>query len=309
MLPLLFPWIVLALVIFAIILTFCKKWRIVALLVVLAIAVNWWSECIPLRLWNICKKTAPRSISVMAFNISGTKQNIDEKVEKLVKIIVDNSPDIIYVAEINKHNKRLLDTLLINYFPYTYCCYSHGFYSKYPLSKVIILEENNIREKGVLKCLAVNGTDTIALYGCHLPSNNYAVGPKYVTPDSIKSHSTLVQYIKDIKLAYKRRIRSAGVIIRDASKLKKTTIVLGDMNDVGGSKTIRLMESIGLKDVWWEGGFGYGATIHNPLPYRIDHIMYTNQFKLNRVKVVSSEGLSDHDAVFAEFSYKENYNW
>ena len=100
-----------------------------------------------------------------------------------------------------------------------------------------------------------------------------------------------------------QRAKGAEVLTCDVSQTKKPIIVLGDMNDVGGSKTIRLIKSSGLKDAWWEGGFGYGATIHKPLPYRIDHIFYSNELKLNRVKVVSSEGLSDHDAVFAEFSY------
>lgn len=303
MLPLLLPWIVIALPIATFILLFCKKWRVAVLLIVLLVVVNWWSECIPFRLWPLCEKSGSRSIKVLTFNICSTKVDISKKAEKLVKIIVDNSPDIIYVAEINKHNKRLLDTLLINYFPYTYCCYSHGFYSKYPLPERITLEGDHIKKGRVVKCLVVKGTDTLVFYGCHLASNNYSADSKYITPDSIKSHSTLVQYFKNISQAYNKRIRAASVITRDVSKIEKPVIVLGDMNDVGGSKTIRLMESIGLKDVWWEGGFGYGATIHNPLPYRIDHIMYTNQFKLNRVKVVSSEGLSDHDALFAEFSY------
>ena len=112
-----------------------------------------------------------------------------------------------------------------------------------------------------------------------------------------------MQYFKDVNHAYSKRIKEAGEIAREVSQLEKPVIVLGDMNDVGGSKTIRQIESVGLKDAWWEGGFGYGATIHKPLPYRIDHILYSKQLKLNRVKVISSEGLSDHDAIFAEFSY------
>ena len=48
MLPLLFPWILVVLLIIAIILSFGKKWKLVAVLLVLAAILNWWAECIPL---------------------------------------------------------------------------------------------------------------------------------------------------------------------------------------------------------------------------------------------------------------------
>ena len=76
---------------------------------------------------------------------------------------------------------------------------------------------------------------------------------------------------------------------------------MGDFNDVGGSGCIRQLESIGLKDAWWEGGIGYGATIHHPLPYRIDHILYSGGLELRKVKVINSDSMSDHDALYAEF--------
>ena len=303
MLPLLYPGIVIALFIAAFILSFCKKWRLAVLFVVLSILLNWWSQCFPFRLWPLCEKTGPRSVRVMTFNIRNTKEKNGEKAEKLALLIGKNSPDIVCISELSKSNKRLLDTLLTKDYPYTLYYRSHGFYSIYPLSGKIALEEDSIKKGRVIKCLVVKTTDTLTLYGCHLASNNYSVDSKYITPDSIKSQRTLVQYAKNINLAYNNRIRLAGIITRDVSQTNKPIIVLGDMNDVGGSKTIRQIEKLGLKDAWWVGGLGYGATIHNPLPYRIDHILYSHQLKLNNVKVVRSEGLSDHDAVFAEFNY------
>ncbi len=301
--PLILPWLIIALLIAALILLFLNKWRFVALLLVFAIIVNWWSECFPFRLWPICEKTAPCSISVLTFNICSTKEKIGKKAEKLADLIRVDSPDIIFISEIRKHNKRLLDSLLAIDYPYTLNYRSHGLYCKHPLSERMTIEAGNVKDGGVIKCMVFKGTDTIIVYGCHLPSNNYSVDLKYITPDSIKDHSTLVQYARDINLAYNKRIRVSEYLVHDISQMNKPVIVLGDMNDVGGSKTIRIFESIGLKDAWWEGGFGYGATTHQPLPYRIDHILYSNELKLNNVKVVSSEGLSDHNAVFAEFSY------
>lgn len=303
MLPLLLPWIAIALVLAAFILLLCKKWRIGVLLIVLAIVVNWWSECIPFRLWPICEKAGFRSISVFAFNINTTSGYISEKVNKLVCIIEKNNPDVIYFSELSTPNRLFLDTSLSKDYPYTLFGHFHVFYSKYPLVERMMSGKEDILNGDVIKCQTIVGNDTIAFRGCHLASNNYTVESKYITPDSINSCNAFIQYVNDINLASSQREKEVDELAREVSQMKKPVIVLGDMNDVGGSKSIRQLEKSGLKDAWWEGGFGYGATIHKPLPYRIDHILYSSHFKLNNVRVISSKGLSDHDAVFAEFSY------
>lgn len=52
-----------------------------------------------------------------------------------------------------------------------------------------------------------------------------------------------------------------------------------------------------------KGGLGYGATIHYPLPYRIDHIMYNDRLRLKSIRKIDAKGLSDHDALVAEFYF------
>lgn len=300
MLPLLFPWLILALAIVASVLMFYKKWRVGIFFLILAIIVNWWGECIPFRLWPLREEDNSSDVRVLTFNIRSSEENVGAKIDKLEELVRKNSPDIIYITELSKSVKPLLDSLFVNNYPYSIYNESHEFYSKYSLSEKITFGVNEKNERNVFKCLVVRGEDTITLYGCHLTSNNYTEESNYITPDSIKSYSTLRQYLNDIKLAYQKRIRMADAITQDVTQ-GNPIIVLGDMNDVGGSKTIRTLESLGLKDAWWEGGFGYGATIHKPLPYRIDHILYSSQLKLKNVKVISSEGLSDHDALFAVF--------
>ena len=61
------------------------------------------------------------------------------------------------------------------------------------------------------------------------------------------------------------------MIVRDLSDVP--CIVMGDMNDVSGSPCMKVFANAGLRDTWWDGGFGYGATIHEPVLYRIDHVM------------------------------------
>lgn len=71
--------------------------------------------------------------------------------------------------------------------------------------------------------------------------------------------------------------------------------------DVGGSPALRAFKAARFHDAWWKGGLGYGATIHYLLPYRIDHIMYNDKLTLKSIRKIDAKGLSDHDALVAEF--------
>ena len=305
MLPLLFPWILLVLIVIAIILSFWKKWKAVVPLIVLAFILNWWTECIPFRLWPFNEVDGDKSIKVMGFNIDDSKGDFCTKAPKLAQLIIKYAPDIIFVSEISDANKPLLDSLMTKEYPYsTYSVnYWHCFYSKYPLTEWGKMKDVDSTEVGVYHCKTAIGKDTLVVYGCHFASNNFSADNKYITPDSIHSHHELKQYISDIQQAYLIRNREAEIVMDEVPKMRHPVIVMGDMNDVGGSTTIRNLEKAGLKDAWWEGGFGYGATIHWPLPYRIDHILYSDELELREIKVIDSEGLSDHDALFAMFVY------
>lgn len=81
----------------------------------------------------------------------------------------------------------------------------------------------------------------------------------------------------------------------------RATIIMGDFNDVGGSSALRAFKAAGFHDAWWKGGLVYGATIHYLLPYRIDHIMYNDKLTLKSIRKIDAKGLSDHDALEAEF--------
>ena len=62
------------------------------------------------------------------------------------------------------------------------------------------------------------------------------------------------------------------------------------------------LNDAGMKNAWWEGGFGYGTTYHKGwLRLRIDHIYYNEKLMLKNVKVVDTN-LSDHNILIADFS-------
>ena len=64
----------------------------------------------------------------------------------------------------------------------------------------------------------------------------------------------------------------------------ESVIVMGDMNDICGSTCLNKFKDSALKDAWSVGGLGYGATIHRPLPYRIDHILFNDKLMLRGIK-------------------------
>lgn len=155
----------------ALILSFGKKWRIAALLIVIAIVVNWWGECIPFRLWPICEKAGTKRINVLTFNINTARGNIDQKANKLIDIIEKYSPDVIYFSELSTPKRLSLDRFLKKDYPYFLFGHYHGFYSKYPLVEKMLSVKEAALNGNVIKCQTVIEEDTIAFRGCHLPSN------------------------------------------------------------------------------------------------------------------------------------------
>jgi len=299
------PWVLLLLIALTVVLFICKKWIRGVVLLIIAIVLNVWIECIPLRLWSVDGNCTGRCLRVMSFNIQGTGKGFNEKASDIVSLIGRYNPDVLFVSELNDKNRIVFDSLVSSLLPFAVSTkgHAHCFYSKFQLDGWEKLEREDMEHLGAYTCKVPLGGDTIRLYGCHFASNNYTSKKQYVTPDSIRDRKQLKTYLSDINRAYLFRTKEAAVLKNEIEKMKMPVILMGDLNDVGGSAAFRTLEDAGLSDAWWKGGFGYGATIHNPLPYRIDHIMFSEGLKLLKIEVVDSEGLSDHEALYAEIEY------
>ena len=179
----------------------------------------------------------------------------------------------------------------------------HCFYSRYPVTGLRVIKSGEDQQSMFITGLLRLRGMSIQLYGCHLASNNYYPDKRRLIVDSLNSIEALKDYYNNIRFASKLREHEANNISEEVRKLSVPVVLMGDLNDVSGSACLNALKDAGLKDAWWEGGMGYGATISRPLPYRIDHVMYTDGIKLKMIKVIDSEGLSDHDALFAQFEY------
>ena len=210
---------------------------------------------------------------------------------------------MVFITELGDKNRAIMDDILKKDYPYFEFEYSvpHCFYSKYPLSNWSVLEKNT-DIKGSCVCNVQCDEIMIGLIGCHFASNNYN-NHHYFTPKAIKGLKSLTIYLNNIHNASNQRLDEAKIVRTAVLNEIHPVIVMGDFNDVSGSETMCELEKSGLKDAWWEKGIGYGATIHYPLPFRIDHIFFSNKLSLNKIRVVRSHGLSDHDALVADFVY------
>ena len=307
MIALIIPWFLLLLLIIVVLCLILKKRKTSLLLLVVIIGINWWGECIPIRFLHKVGAKKTKSIKVLSFNIDGSSEDILIRLPNILNLIKNQDPDVVFIAEYPENYYNTVDTLVRKIFDYSTQRdgSGHYFFSKYPLSEQQKLC-NGDKNVGIYSCIMNINRDTVRLYGCHFASNNYTPNERYITPDSINNKNDLITYIKDIQHAYYKRIDEAGILVKQLDDKGEPIIVMGDFNDVSGSAVIKLLEKTGLKDAWWEGGVGYGATIHTPLPYRIDHIMYSSGIELRKIDVISSEGLSDHDALYAEFGLKAN---
>ena len=291
------PWVLLLLLVTTVVLLLKKKWKIALLLLLAILAINWWSDCFCFGL----KKSFSGDLKILSFNVNG--QDINEhKIFSLISLIRQEDPDIFFLTEGYRPLEDSLFTSLFETYPYNTRKMSFNIiYSKYPIHKLQFIDRPNGGSANIVKCLVTVNDISLTLFGCHLSSNNYSSELDYLPPDKLDTFEEVNSYLLQTKNASHIREIEADTI---ASSLagNEYVIAMGDMNDICGSTCIRKFNKAGLKDAWSEGGLGYGATIHHPLPYRIDHILYNDKLKLKGIKRIDTSDISDHDALVAVFN-------
>lgn len=233
-------------------------------------------------------------VSFLSYNIHSTGSSFETNALRIAKLVCHENPDFVYLTEFYENKGDTIDTVLKNRFPYS--CTKHrwgqnegdAFYSKWKIDSVarFYVEGNRIM---AYRVQISNAGDSIAMYCCHLASNN------------ADSHTTTWESVQE---GYAKRKKEVVEILKYVRGDKYPCIILGDMNDVSGSPAMNAIEDAGFEDAWWNGGFGYGSTFHEGwLRLRIDHIFYDKSFDLCDIRVVHSD-YSDHDALVGSFNLK-----
>lgn len=291
------PWALLLLLAITAVLLFKKKWIAAGVLTVVIVAMNWWYDCFCFGF----KNNFTGDLKVLSFNVNAVEGYDDDKANAIFGIIQEEAPDVVFMTEnyypfCDSLHKRLHEN-----YPYdTRQMAFDAIYSKFPLRKLLLFKQNDRGASYMVKSEAEVKGMTVTLFGCHLSSNNFSSVGDYLTPDEVKSASGIKAYFENFSYATELREMEADTVITHCKGAERV-VIMGDLNEVSGGSSMRMLERAGYKDSWSKGGFGYGATIHHPLPYRIDHVLYNSGLKLKGIKKIDAEGISDHDALVAVF--------
>lgn len=310
MIVLALPWILVFLLLLALFFAYKKRWLLCLGCMVLVGIGNYLGSVFAFNIncWGKTEGETKTHLKVLAWNVDGGNSD-DTKNHNLFNIIYTCNPDIVFLSENYGQVNGILDKKLssINLKRVDYPGdHGHWFYSRLPIKSIDVVVPECDSLAIIIKCKVVFEESIILFYGVHFSSNNFNQARKYMPADSICSNWSIIDYYKNTQYASTLRMKEAEQICNEIHNVQAPVLVLGDMNDVCSSDCINTLESAGLKDAWWSGGFGYGATINQPLPYRIDHIMYSERFRLQKIKVINSDGLSDHKALYAEFLIEEH---
>ena len=239
---------------------------------------------------------------VLTWNIRGSKIENKREQERIVRLIIAQNADFIQLNEFSLDSCSVIDSLLSEHYPYredvnAKIMAGDVFYSRKELV------ESGKYSPTIPHCIFSKlylEKDSLYILGCHLPGNNQEGHIEIDNADSLRQVETFWRYYQN---AQEKRKGAVCNIKRTIQVSLLPMIVMGDMNDFNASAPMDSLKDVGMKNAWWEGGLGYGATYHEGwLRLRIDHIYFNNKLKLEGVKVVDTD-LSDHNILIADFSF------
>ena len=310
MLELVLPWVIVGLFVLFVLSLLKKWWRFALFCLVIMVGINLLTQSFAFHfrgsretVAELADSIPPQALKVLTFNIDGSQLG-DDQVRQMRDFILAQHADVVLLVECFGNGPKLLHEALADEFSHS----SYGIvsreqrlYSKYPIEAATRIEPKAFKGANNYRYdISAFGT-TLHLYGVHFMSNNRGVdGKDYSTPDDIEDMEQFKGYLRKISHASSQRRLESAAIADDIRALSGgLRIVMGDFNDVCGSATLRQLQLAGMRDAWWRGGLGYGAT-YRKLPFRIDHILYSKRLKLKDVARLRTR-LSDHNALSATF--------
>ncbi|MBO5630443.1 MAG: endonuclease/exonuclease/phosphatase family protein [Aeriscardovia sp.] len=250
----------------------------------------------------------------MTYNMHAMGKYMDENREKLDDIldyIMREKADVVALQEYDSIRCQVLQQRLATEYPYYESMPSYKFmggnavYSKFEIisCKYGVLTDKGkefkiandsksfrkINPERLIMLLEFNVKGKkVRLANCHFESNN--IDERIILDgDSLRWYQMLPIFNREIVRAISVRKAEAELLNKWAKQNEDVpVIVCGDLNDFGGSPTLRTLQNHSkLKDAWWNGGLGYGATYHGHkfMYFRLDHILYNNELQLQKVRV------------------------
>lgn len=178
-------------------------------------------------------------------------------------------------------------------------------FSKYPIiSDETISFENTGNGCRYLRFLI--GSDTLAVYNCHLQSNHLGADEiseyhRFIENPTDSTHYDGSKKVLKKLLQYtsQRAVQARMIADRAAAETAKYVIVCGDFNDTPLSYSHRVFNRF-MTDAYAKSGVGIGITYHeHKLYYRIDHILCSRNITPLHTWVDRTQKDSDHYPVIS----------
>ena len=236
----------------------------------------------PKQVQTVNSKNDADSIRILISNVYME----NEETGKLVNLINDKSPDVVFLAEVNEFWTNSVSEIE-NDFAHTVLrpqdnTYGMALYSKLELvePKVKYIVEDDV--PSIHTTVKLRSGKEIKLHCLH---------PRPPAPTESESSAE-----RDAELL---------IVGKEIEQTDDPTIVCGDLNDVAWSQTTTLFQKIsGLLDP--RIGRGLFNSFHAKIPFLrmpLDHVFHSNDFRLIEMKRMSSIE-SDHFPIFIAINYQ-----
>lgn len=202
---------------------------------------------------------------------------------KLLKLVNEQAPDIVVLCEVNQ---RWMDDIAALRTDFDYNV-EHPLENKYGIAMYSKLKIQSSKIRAMVK-ESIPSIDAMIQLRCGQPVRLFAVHPNPPRPgeDTTKRDGELVLVGREVK--------DSG-----------SAVVLGDMNDVGWSRTTDLFQEVsGLLDP--RKGRGLYPTFNANswiLRYPLDHLFHSDDFRVVSLKTLPAIG-SDHLPLSVVLSYE-----
>lgn len=297
----------------------CYLWLPIILLVLLY-HFNLYFECFAYKgLWSKNNDVKKRNvISLITYNVNLAYKDLstEEKAEKIAEYLYIENADIIFLQEYNPRIYPAIQQSLQDKYqygsPFSLADRYKAIYSKFPIKDYVQIRKKPTIFKNVVGeedrdylpiCgmeVNIDGKD-LYIINCHLQSNNLSPQFRKLWHKEISFRSFLRGIMLNFFYGMRIRQSQSRIVHAHLMEVEKPIIVCGDMNDVSGSSVLKTLKDIGLKDVWWNNGIGFGFTLaYKGMRWRLDHILYSAGIKIDEVRL-GKASLSDHRPLLCKF--------
>jgi len=278
-----------------------RWWKTGLSFLLVGLALNWYTQSIPVNplAWRQVNTDQKEEgvIRIFEYNICHKDKYLSrnlERYQELADFILSQDADILVLPEHMGPHAVKLDSILRDHYPYNFSTLIHHGYeedavfSRYP----VMLWDHYCGMMTYRMDLDVHGQPVTLVY-VHLRSNGYDDAKK----GEDRRRDKLRSVLESMNHSYAYRDAEAEAISDSLQHNQNPLLICGDFNDVSGSYVLKtLQHRLCLKDAWWERGLGPGFTFDDQhLLLRLDHLLYSSQFSLQGVALLSDADFSDHE--------------